>query len=108
MTAINPAAERLCVHAAQVAALLKLVANDQRLMLLCRLVEGEASVTELVGLCGQSQSGVSQHLARMREGGIVTTRRDARTIYYSIANADVEALIGFLCTRFGGEDGKAG
>ena len=75
---------------------------------------GEEQITgfhlpsELVGLCGQSQSGVSQHQARMREAGIVSTRRDARTIYYSIANADVEALIGFLCTRFGGEDGKAG
>lgn len=92
--------EKLCEHATEVANLLKLVANEQRLLLLCRLREGEASVTELVELCGQSQSGVSQHLAKLREGGVVGTRRDAKMIYYSLANNNVEELMEFLCTHF--------
>ena len=95
------AAEMLCERATEVADLLKLVANEQRLLLLCRLREGEASVGELVGLCGLSQSSVSQHLGKMREGGLVQTRREATTIYYSMANPHVDALMEFLCSRFG-------
>ena len=92
--------EKLCERATEVASLLKLMANEQRLVLLCRLRDGEASVTELVTLCGQSQSGVSQHLARLREGGVVSTRRDAKMIYYSLADKNIEALMDFLCTHF--------
>lgn len=95
--------EALCERATEVASFLKLVANEQRLVLLCRLREGEACVNELVELCGQSQSGVSQHLARMREGGLVKTRREAKMIYYSLADARVEAFIAFLCQHFGGD-----
>lgn len=91
----------LCERATEVAAFLKLVANEQRLLLLCRLREGEASVGELVGLCNLSQSSVSQHLARMRDGGLVQTRRETTTIYYSIANQRVLALMQFLCESFG-------
>jgi ArsR family transcriptional regulator, virulence genes transcriptional regulator len=90
----------LCERATEVAGLLKLVANEQRLLLLCRLREGEASVGELVGLCGLSQSSVSQHLAKMREGGVLQTRRDAQTIFYRLANPHVEALMEFMCDRF--------
>ena len=93
----------LCERATEVAGFLKVVANEQRLLLLCRLREGEASVGELVGLCGLSQSSVSQHLARMREGGLVETRRDATTIFYRIADANAQALMNFLCERFGQE-----
>ena len=77
------------------------MANPQRLLLLCRLREGEASVTELIGLFNLSQSSVSQHLARMREGGLVQTRRENTTIYYRIADPNTLALIGFLCDQFG-------
>jgi DNA-binding transcriptional ArsR family regulator len=90
----------LCERATEVAAMLKLVANQQRLVLLCRLREGEASVSELIDLCGLSQSSVSQHLAKMREGGILQTRRDAQTIYYRLENPHVEALMEFMCERF--------
>nr|WP_051003873.1 metalloregulator ArsR/SmtB family transcription factor [Sphingobium sp. SYK-6] len=100
---------QLCERATEVAGLLKLVANEQRLLLLCRLREGEASVGELVGLCSLSQSSVSQHLAKMREGGILQTRREAQTIYYRLANPHVEALMMFLCDRFaGGMDSNGG
>lgn len=91
----------LCERATEVVGFLKVVANEQRLLLLCRLCEGEASVGELVGLCELSQSSVSQHLARMREGGLVETRRDATTIFYRIADANAQALMNFLCERFG-------
>jgi DNA-binding transcriptional ArsR family regulator len=99
----SEAVEMLCERATEVAAFLKLVANEQRLLLLCRLREGEASVGELVGLCNLSQSSVSQHLARMRDGGLVQTRRETTTIYYSIANKRVLALMQFLCENFGEE-----
>lgn len=101
MMAWTPQTEQLCERATEVAGLLKLVANEQRLLLLCRLREGEASVGELVGLCGLSQSSVSQHLAKMREGGLVSTRREGTTIYYRIADPDANALMAFLCDRFG-------
>lgn len=101
MMTTDRAMEMLCERATEVAAFLKVVANEQRLLLLCRLREGEASVGELVGLCGLSQSSVSQHLARLRDGGLVQTRRDATTIFYRIADANVQALMTFLCDRFG-------
>lgn len=94
------AAEMLCERATEVAGLLKLVGNEQRLLLLCRLREGEAPVGELVELCGLSQSSVSQHLGKLREGGVVKTRREGTTIYYRIANPNADALIRFLCANF--------
>jgi DNA-binding transcriptional ArsR family regulator len=101
MTNWDAATEKLCQRATEVAGLLKLVANEQRLLILCRLREGEASVGEMVDLCGLSQSSVSQHLSRLREGGLVRTRRQGTTIYYSIGDSDLEALMAFLCSRFG-------
>lgn len=91
----------LVEHAAEAAETLKLLANEQRLLLLCRMSAGEASVGELVTLTGLSQSSVSQHLARLREGGMVATRRDGTTIYNRLADDRVHALIGVLCDRFG-------
>ncbi|WP_255406083.1 helix-turn-helix transcriptional regulator [Novosphingobium sp. CF614] len=102
---MDDTAEILCERATEVAAFLKVVANEQRLLLLCRLREGEASVGELVGLCGLSQSSVSQHLGRMREAGFVQTRRENTTIFYRLADARVQALMTFLCSQFGKEDG---
>jgi DNA-binding transcriptional ArsR family regulator len=104
MKAPNASArKKMCERATEVASLLKLVANEPRLLLLCRLSAGEASVGEMVGLCNQSQSSVSQHLAKMRENGLLRTRREGTTIYYSIADPHADALIAFLCERFGDE-----
>lgn len=93
--------EILSERATEIAAFLKVVANEQRLLLLCRLLESEASVSALVSVSGLSQSSVSQHLARMREGGLVETRRESTTIFYRIADANVQALMTFLCDQFG-------
>lgn len=94
-TRINPRA--LQAKAGQVAALLGALANDRRLLILCKLVEtGEATVGALADDIGLSQSALSQHLARMREEGIVTFRRDAQTLWYRIADPRVETLLATL------------
>lgn len=66
------------------ARLLKLLASEQRLLLLCRLVEGETSVGELAARARLAQSAASQHLAKMRAEGLVATRREGQTIYYRL------------------------
>lgn len=77
--------------AAEAAKLMKALANERRLLILCQIADGERSVGSLnVGL---SQSALSQHLALLREEGVVKTRREAQTIYYSIANPAVLKII---------------
>lgn len=76
--------------AGRAAALLRLLGNEKRLMVLCQLVDGELSVGALQARIGLSQSALSQHLALLREQGIVATRRESQTIHYRIA--DVAAL----------------
>jgi ArsR family transcriptional regulator, virulence genes transcriptional regulator len=84
-------------NALEVAQVLRALANERRLMILCKLVEwGEATVGSLAEAVGLSQSALSQHLARMREEGIVAFRRDAQTLWYRIADARVETLLGHL------------
>jgi len=83
--------------AAEVAAILAALANKHRLMILCRLVEwGEANVTALAEDAGLSQSALSQHLAKMRQEGLVTFRRDAQTLWYRIADPRIEELFATL------------
>lgn len=76
---------------------LKAMANRDRLMMLCRLSMGEASVGELVEVTGVSQSLVSQHLAMLRDSGVVTARADKQMRIYSIADERVQAIFGALC-----------
>lgn len=88
-------AERAC-------GLLGAMANTHRLMVLCKLVDGEKSVNTLADSVGLSQSALSQHLARLRERGLVETRRDAQTIYYRISSDEVRSVLatlyGLYCT----------
>lgn len=83
-------------QAGRVETFLKLLANAHRLMLLCELLKGERCVTELHRSVGLSQSAASQHLAKMREGGLVRTRRDGLAIYYSLERDDVRRVIELL------------
>lgn len=76
---------------------LKAMANRDRLMMLCRLSMGEASVGELVDVTGISQSLVSQHLAMLRDSGVVTVRADRQMRIYSITDERVQAIFGALC-----------
>lgn len=64
--------------------LLKALSNEKRLIIVCALYKGEKSVGELEEIVGLSQSALSQHLARLRRDGLVQTRREAQTIYYSM------------------------
>ena len=87
--------------AAQVAGLLGALGTERRLMILCRLVEwGEGSVGALADAVGLSQSALSQHLARMRQEGLVAFRRDGQTLWYRIADARVEDLFATLHRLF--------
>ncbi|TKB43462.1 ArsR/SmtB family transcription factor [Thalassotalea mangrovi] len=73
--------------------LLKLLANRNRLMILCRLMNSECSVTQLNEQIPLAQSALSQHLAALRQAGVVTTRRDAQTIYYTISDDKAVKII---------------
>lgn len=90
---MNIKAKNFCLKADQAAKLLKSLGNTHRLMILCRLHEGEASVGEIEDSVPLAQSALSQHLARLRHEGIVTTRREAQTIHYSLAKGPAVALI---------------
>lgn len=96
---------RLETQAAPAARLMRLFANEQRLMLMCRLSEGECAVGELAAFAGLSQSACSQHLARLREEGVIAPRREAQTIYYRIADPAAARVIGLLCELFGKPSG---
>lgn len=87
----------LKANAAAMAARLKIMSHPERLLMLCRMDEGEASVTELVTLTGLSQSAVSQHLAMLRDEDIVGTRSAAQTRFYSLKDPVVRQMIHALC-----------
>ena len=83
--------------AAEAAELLKLLANENRLLTLCRLAAaGEMSVSELAEAVSLSQSALSQHLAKMREEGLVATRRESQTVYYRIADDNAARVLALL------------
>jgi DNA-binding transcriptional ArsR family regulator len=81
------ALKKLAKQAGEAAQLLKLLGNEKRLLILCFLaVRGEMTVGELVGVVKLSQSALSQHLARLREDGLVTFRRTSQTLHYSVTD----------------------
>lgn len=80
--------------------LLKAMASPNRLMLLCLLADGELSVGELADELDLRQATVSQHLARLRQGGLVSTRRNGQTIYYSIADKGAADIIKTLYKHY--------
>lgn len=83
-------------HAGDAARLMKALANENRLMILCSLSAGELSVGQLNAAVDLSQSALSQHLAVLRRDGLVTTRRKAQTIYYSLAPGPARQIIATL------------
>ena len=99
-------------HAAEAAQLLKALGNEQRLHILCNLLDGPLSVGELNQRLNLSQSALSQHLALLREMEFVETRREAQTIYYSLPDGPVIRVMALLqdiyCPRDPGVAGGAG
>lgn len=87
--------------ASKAASLLRAVGNENRLLVLCLLIDhGELSVGKILEHVGLSQSALSQHLAKMREEGLVTSRRESQTIYYRIDDPNVEKLVATLKSIF--------
>jgi DNA-binding transcriptional ArsR family regulator len=101
------AASDFQAHAAEAAQFLKLLANEHRLLVLCHLLTaGETSVSALVDEVGLSQSALSQHLAKLREDGLVTFRRESQTLFYRVCDARAERVLAVLkdlfCPTMGG------
>ena len=80
--------------------LLRALGNENRLLILCNLADGEKSVSELQELIGLRQSALSQHLARLRHDGLVATRRESQTIYYSLAGNEARRVIEVLYSMY--------
>ncbi|UTP39555.1 metalloregulator ArsR/SmtB family transcription factor [Phenylobacterium sp. LH3H17] len=91
---------RFEASASEAAKLLRALGNERRLMILCQLADGERSVGELRPLVGLSQSALSQHLAVLREEGVVATRREAQTIWYRIENPAALKVVATLAEIF--------
>ncbi len=87
-------------HAEQAALLLKALANDQRLLMLCSLLDGPLSVGAINERVPLSQSALSQHLGVLREAGLVTTRRRAQTILYALAEGPVPQILEILYATY--------
>lgn len=83
-------------QAGRAAELLKALANEHRLLVLCQLVTGEKSVGELEQLLGLRQPHLSQHLMRLREDGLVETRRESRQIFYRLASPEASEVLNVL------------
>jgi DNA-binding transcriptional ArsR family regulator len=83
-------------HAAEAANLLKQLGNQNRLMIMCSLIDRELSVSELNQLTDLSQSALSQHLASLRNARLVTTRREAQTIFYRLCGDEAIQIIAVL------------
>jgi DNA-binding transcriptional ArsR family regulator len=88
-------------EAQEAAGLLRAMANEHRLLVLCHLsVSGELSVGELVDRVGLSQSAVSQHLAKLREENLVSTRKEAQTVFYRLCDPKADQLLRLLHQLF--------
>ena len=92
----KPSPESMREHACDAARLMRALGNENRLMVMCALVEGELSVSELLERVDLSQSALSQHLAVLRREALVTTRREAQSIYYSLSSSTAREMIELL------------
>lgn len=95
-------------NAADAVALLKSLANESRLLIMCVLAEGELSVGDLNQRIELSPSALSQHLAVLRKQGLVTTRREGQVIHYALADSKAIPLIERLHDIFCGDEGGLG
>jgi ArsR family transcriptional regulator len=89
------------------ARLLRLLGNEARLRIVLRVGEGEVSVADLEAELGVRQPNLSQHLAELRDAGLLASRRDGRSVLYSLAGADAAMIVGCLGTFMGRDTGKA-
>lgn len=92
-------------HAEQAALLMKQLSSPVRLMIMCALDNAELSVNEINDKVGMSQSALSQHLAKLRSAGLVTTRKDKQSVYYQLAGTEVSQIIAVLKSIYCPEGG---
>jgi ArsR family transcriptional regulator, virulence genes transcriptional regulator len=98
---------QFAAQATDAVGMLKAMANECRLLVLCYLMEAEElSVGELVDKVGLSQSALSQHLAKLREEGLVATRKEAQTVFYRVCDPKASKLIALLHDLFCPELGQ--
>ena len=90
-------------RASEVSALMKLLAHPARLLVACELMEGERTVSMIEQRTGVRQPNLSRDLARMRSAGIVTTRRTAKHVHYSLTDERIKVLVSALCDAFAGD-----
>ena len=101
MCAFNVGVRDAMVASADEAALcLRALSNPSRLLIVCNLLEGERSVSSLENELGLSQAYVSQQLARLRTEGIVSARREGRTVHYSISDQRIRPVVETLFSEF--------
>jgi DNA-binding transcriptional ArsR family regulator len=92
--------QALETRALEAEALLSLMANRHRLLVMCNLIDGELTVSQLLECSSLSQSALSQHLGKLREAGLVATRRNGQKIYYRLASEPARTLIQTLCDLY--------
>ena len=94
---------RILANVDEIAEILAVLGNGKRIAIIYHLIHEELPVNVLARKVGLSQSALSQHLAKLREKGLVATRRDAQTIYYRLASQEVHGILstlyGFYCQR---------
>lgn len=98
--------EQMQLHASDAAGLMKALGNESRLMILCTLATGERSVGDLNEIVPLSQSALSQQLARLRQQGLVETRRESQTIFYSLSPGPTDRVINLLHDIYCGAPGN--
>lgn len=103
----SDALEKMMQSACDAAALLKALSHEGRLMIMCQLVAGEKSVSELEETLDIRQAAVSQQLARLRLEGLVEPRRDGKTIYYSIADERPRRVLELMYEMYCGDPDAA-
>ncbi len=96
--------EQMARNARDASALLKALSHEARLMIMCLLMEGERSVTDLERALGRRQAAVSQQLARLRLDGLVRARRDGKTIFYSIESGQARMIMQAVAAAFVQDD----
>ena len=100
--------DRMVMNANRASNFLKAIGHEGRLMILCHLTSGEKSVTELEELLSSRQAAVSQQLSRLRLEGLVTPRREGKTIYYSLADERPQRVMELMYDLFCRTDGPKG
>ncbi len=104
---MNKDMQQLEPRLAEAAGLMEMLSQPVRLKILCLLMEGERSVLDLAAVAGLSQPAMSHHLKKLRLAGLVETRRDAQTIYYSVSGQEVRAVLDVLHNLYcGAPDGN--